>query len=168
MKLFISCGLMFFAYVMTCCSSADNPSDVNTEIQEEETQETFGGLAEVVDVSVSRSDEQHTFSVTISSPDLGCKHYADWWEIIDLDGNLLYGRILDHSHVNEQPFTRTGAPITLDTNSMVYVRAHMNTTGYGDQVFKGSISDGFLSENLDVEFAKDLDKMAPLPGRCDF
>ena len=34
------------------------------------------------------------------------KHYANKWEVLTLDGELLGQRILHHPHVNEQPFTR--------------------------------------------------------------
>ncbi len=153
---------------MTCCSSdATN----NTEIEETEntgTIETTEDLVQVTNVTVSGADNQYTFSVTIASPDLGCNQYADWWEVIDLDGNLLYRRILAHSHVNEQPFTRSGGPVSISETAEVYIRAHMNTTGYGNKVFRGSVANGFASTNLDTEFAKELEEITPLPTGCAF
>ena len=68
----------------------------------------------------------------------------------------------------EQPFTRSGGPVAISENTVVYIRAHMNTTSYGSSVFKGSIADGFASENLDTEFAKGLEEIAPLPANCAF
>ncbi len=168
MKLSISSFLIVLVLWMTCCSSSDNTVDPNIGQEEVEIQETTGGVAEVTEVSVSGSENQYTFSVTISSPDLGCNQYANWWEVIDLDGNLLYRRILAHSHVNEQPFTRSGGPVAISEDTEVYIRAHMNTTSYGSRVFEGSVFAGFTSENLDVEFAKALEDIAPLPARCDF
>jgi hypothetical protein len=44
----------------------------------------------------------------------------------------------------------------------------MNTTSYGSKVFKGSVTDGFTSSNLDTDFAKDLEELTPLPGNCAF
>ncbi len=168
MKLTVFSFLLLLVLWMTCCSSTDNTVDPNDAAEMEEMQETTAGVAQVTAVSVSGTDDQYTFSVTISSPDLGCNQYANWWEVIDLDGNLLYRRILTHSHVNEQPFTRSGGPVAISENTVVYVRAHMNTTSYGSSVFKGSIADGFASENLDTEFAKGLEETAPLPANCAF
>ena len=53
-------------------------------------------------------------------------------------------------------------------NEEVYVRAHMNTTGYGNNVFKGSVVDGFSSSNLDSDFAQNIEDAEPLPSNCSF
>jgi hypothetical protein len=153
---------------MSCCSSEENPTALDETSDEQEIQETTEGTASVTEVSVSGEENQYTFSVTISSTDLGCQHYADWWEVIDLDGNLLYRRILAHSHVNEQPFTRSGGPVEILEAIEIYVRAHMNSSGYGTKVFKGSISGGFTPTNLDSDFAKKLEETSPLPNGCAF
>lgn len=131
-------------------------------------QQTISGMADVTDVIVSGDENDFEFNVTIKSPDTGCEQYADWWEVIDLKGKLIYRRILAHSHVNEQPFSRTGGPIEISKALEVYVRAHMNNSGYGSQIYKGSVEEGFSSGNLDIEFAKELEEVAPLPIRCDF
>ncbi len=168
MKISISSLLLLIILWMTCCSSTDDVVDPNIEIEQEETPETTKGIADVTDVSVSGEENQYNFSVTISSPDLGCQQYANWWEVIDLDGNLLYRRILGHSHVDEQPFTRSGGPVGISEDTEVYIRAHMNTTSYGNMVFKGSVAKGFTSENLDSAFAKNLKDVEPLPSNCAF
>jgi len=167
MKLSLSSLLVFLVLWMTCCSSTDNTVDPNIGM-EEEMSETTEGVAQVTEVTTAGEDGDYTFGVTISSPDLGCQQYADWWEVIDLDGNLIYRRILGHSHVEEQPFTRSGGPVAITETTEVYIRAHMNTTSYGSAVFKGSVAGGFTSENLDVEFAKGLEEIAPLPSSCAF
>jgi len=84
------------------------------------------------------------------------------------DGRLLYRRILAHSHVNEQPFTRSGSPVNIAKDEIVYIRAHMNNKGYGDVVFKGSVSAGFNQETLETTFASELETTAPLPNGCAF
>lgn len=167
MKLSVSSFLLLPVLWMTCCGSSDNTVDPNIGMEEKMT-ETTEGVAQVTNVTVSGQDGEYTFSVTISSPDLGCNQYANWWEVIDTDGNLLYRRILGHSHVDEQPFTRTGGPVSISENTEVYIRAHMNTTSYGNKVYKGSVANGFASDNLDIEFAKDLEEVAPLPTGCAF
>ncbi|MEM7135611.1 MAG: hypothetical protein AAF500_03480, partial [Myxococcota bacterium] len=100
-------------------------------------------LAKVVSVQASGASGAYTFSVTVSSPDTGCDQYADWWEVLTPDGTLLYRRILQHSHVDEQPFTRSGGPVDATASDRVIVRAHMNPTGYGGAAFSGSVDSGF-------------------------
>ena len=120
---------------------------------------------------MSRYQEEegnYTFSVEIRSPDLGCNQYADWWEVISEDGTLIYRRILAHSHVNEQPFTRSGGSVNITENQIVYVRAHMNNKGYGTVVFKGSIAGDFSENSLEASFASELASQEPLPGNCAF
>ena len=75
------------------------------------------------------------FSVTLSHPDTGWDHYADGWEITDLDGTRLGYRPLAHPHVNEQPFTRSQSGITLPAGTQrVLVRGRDNGGDWGDAV----------------------------------
>lgn len=124
--------------------------------------------AHVLSVSVSGDPGAYTFTVEISSPDLGCEQYADWWEVIDEDGNLIYRRILAHSHVNEQPFSRSGGAVLVEADTVVWVRAHMNPGGYGGSALKGSVQDGFFPADLSADFASDLDRTPPIPDGCAF
>ena len=87
--------------------------------------------ADVIAVQASGSPGAYQFNVGIRSPDKGCAQYADWWEVVSTDGKLLYRRVLLHSHVDEQPFTRSGGPVPIQPDTVVWVRAHMNTGGYG-------------------------------------
>jgi hypothetical protein len=93
----------------------------------------------------------------VSSPDTGCDQYADWWEVLDEEGQLLYRRVLLHSHVGEQPFARSGGSVSVGTEQIVWVRAHMNSRGYGRVAFRGSVQDGFVAFELAAEL-----------GPCDF
>jgi len=124
--------------------------------------------AEVVDVNVSGASGGYSFSVTISSPDVGCSKYADWWEVISEEGELFYRRILLHSHVNEQPFTRSGGPVPIEAGTVVLVRAHMNPGGYSSLAMEGSFEAGFEPVELSPDFAEELEAMPPLPQDCDF
>ncbi len=149
-----------------CCATDKAGTDsLDTNVPTEQPQ---SGKVRVTEVSVEGNENDYTFSVTLESPDTGCAQYADWWEIIGLDGTLIYRRILTHSHVGEQPFSRAGGPVNIGENIQVYVRAHMNNTGYGSSVFKGSVATGFLSEELDPKFAKELESQVPLPSGCAF
>ena len=117
-------------------------------------------------VTTSGIEDDYTFSVTLRSPDLGCQQYADWWEVITVDGKLIYRRILTHSHVNEQPFTRSGGKVKINANQEVIVRAHMNNTGYGVQAMIGTIKSGFQTRLLEKDFAELLESTEPLPDGC--
>jgi len=125
-------------------------------------------LADVTSTSVSGNSGQYQFSATIESPDTGCCQYANWWEVISTDGVLIYRRVLGHSHVNEQPFTRSGGPVNISATDEVYVRAWMNPTGYGGKVMKGSVANGFVCTVLSKSFAEELRQQSPLPGNCPF
>ncbi|WP_109300923.1 hypothetical protein [Aquimarina sp. AU474] len=130
--------------------------------------ENINLLAEIVSVTFSGNDNEYTFNVGIKSPDTGCEQYADWWEVITEDKVLIYRRVLAHSHVNEQPFVRSGGQIPITKDQIVLVRAHMNTTGYGTKVYKGSIANGFKESELDKGFAIELSQVDPLPSGCAF
>ena len=125
-------------------------------------------FANVIQVNVNGNEKAYTFSVKIKSPDTGCKQYANWWEVVSEDGKLIYRRILAHSHVNEQPFTRSGGSVNITSNQTVIIRGHMNTTGYGSMVYKGNVKDGFFEAKIKRDFAKGLEKQEPLPQDCAF
>ncbi len=120
--------------------------------------------ADVTDVRVNKNN----FSVTIKSDETGCKQYANWWEVLDKSGNLIYRRVLFHSHSNEQPFTRSGGPVKIAPNKIVYIRAHMNNVGYVGDIFKGSIQNGFAKDTNPPNFSNNIESLRPLPRRCWF
>ncbi len=125
--------------------------------------------ARVTAVEVSGDEASgYTFAVTVESPDEGCEQYANWWEVVSEEGDLLYRRILVHSHVDEQPFTRSGGPVMIGADEVVLVRSHMQPTGYSTQAMKGSVANGFESIALPADFANELAEVEPLPGGCSF
>jgi len=127
--------------------------------------------AKVENVIVSGSDGKYSFSVTLRSPDTGCDQYANWWEVISTDGGTLYyRRILAHSHVSEQPFTRSGGIADIDATTEIIIRAHMHPSGYseGSTAMKGSVSGGFVAYEVPDGFGKDLEKIDPQPNGCAF
>ena len=135
---------------------------------EEKITMSESAIANVLSVQVTGTSNAYQFNVKISSPDTGCEQYADWWEVLGEDGQLLYRRVLLHSHVDEQPFTRSGGPVPIAANTIVYVRAHMNIGGYGGDILKGTVESGFNSVVLPSDFASDVESQQPLPGGCDF
>lgn len=127
-----------------------------------------GPKADVIAVQVSGQAGAYEFNVTLRSPDTGCQQYADWWEVVSTDGKLLTRRILSHSHVHEQPYTRSGGPVPIQATTMVWVRAHMNAGGYEGIAYKGSVRTGFVQAKPAPGFASHLAMQAPLPTACDF
>jgi len=125
-------------------------------------------IANILTVKVSGDPNAYQFGVEISSPDTGCDQYADWWEVLSEDGQLLYRRVLLHSHVDEQPFTRSGGPVPITSDAVVYVRAHMNTSRYGGSVLKGTVANGFKIVALESDFASEVESQQPLPEGCEF
>lgn len=124
--------------------------------------------ADVVSVSADGEPKAYDFSVGVSSPDRGCDQYADWWEVLSLEGKLIYRRILLHSHVDEQPFARSGGPVPISSDDIIFVRAHMHPGGYGGAVFTGSVTNGFRESELDIAFAANVESDPPQPGDCRF
>jgi hypothetical protein len=124
--------------------------------------------ADVVNVEIDGIPGYYTFHVTIQSPDTGCDQYADWWEVVSTDGILIYRRILAHSHVSEQPFTRPGGNVKISRDQVVIIRAHMNNSGYGGKVMVGSVKFGFQQKPHEPGFAESLGKKDPLPEGCGF
>jgi hypothetical protein len=78
------------------------------------------------------ADDTWTFEVTVQHEDTGWEHYADRWEVLTLEGEVLATRVLTHPHVNEQPFTRSQSGIVIPEGvTQVRVRAHDLVHGYG-------------------------------------
>ena len=122
----------------------------------------------MIAVSVSGSPGDYSLSVTVTSPDIGCGSYADWWEAVSEEGELLTRRVLLHSHVDEQPFTRSAGGLNVQPNDTVIIRAHMTDVGYGGSVMRGSVADGFSPAELPPDFASSLERQDPLPTGCGF
>ena len=124
--------------------------------------------ANVVSIAVNGQSNQYQFSVGVSSPDTGCEQYADWWEVLSEHGSLIYRRILLHSHVNDQPFTRSGGPVDIGPNTTVFIRAHMNISGYGGMIMGGSVASGFHVVEISPNFSPEIENTLPLPDGCNF
>ena len=157
---------LFLFFLVPLSFSCGKPT--SDSLEDPDLNPTGEESAVVQAVSVSGSANAYTFSVELKSPDTGCDQYADWWEVLGEDGSLKFRRILTHSHVNEQPFTRSGGPVNIGSSETVWIRGHMNNKGYGTAVFKGSVDAGFTKATLEVEFAKEAAKQEPLPGKCQF
>ena len=94
------------------------------------------GEADVLKVSVVETAAGiYSFHVTVRHDDTGWKHYANGWEVLDLDDNILGKRVLLHPHVNEQPFKRSLSGVKIPKSIVkVVVRAHDLVHGLGGSV----------------------------------
>ena len=91
--------------------------------------------AQVIFVRAAQGrDGRWTFNTTVRHNDEGWDHYADAWQVVDPDDNLLAERVLAHPHDTEQPFTRSQSNIEIPTElTTVIVRAKCNIHGFGGQ-----------------------------------
>jgi len=153
--------VLVFILFLSCSSNNDTANNSEPPI-------INGKFANIVSVTASGDENAYTFKVGIKSPDKGCNQYANWWEVISENGDLIYRRILGHSHVNEQPFVRSGGTVNIPKDQIVIIRAHMNTSNYGTQTFKGSVASGFAAFTTTEGFAKELKSQEPQPSGCAF
>ena len=93
----------------------------------------LAGEVEVVAVkAVHQGDGTWRFQVTLRHADEGWNHYADRWEIVTPDGQVVGTRVLFHPHVDEQPFTRSLSGVRISPEiSQVFIRAHDKVHGHG-------------------------------------
>lgn len=92
----------------------------------------WAGEADVMAVeAVQQEADVWTFAVTVRHGDRDPDHWADWWRVRTPDGRELGRRVLLHSHVDEQPFTRD-APIRVPRDvRIVVIEAHDKVHGLG-------------------------------------
>ncbi|MEH6577124.1 MAG: hypothetical protein V7731_08600 [Amphritea sp.] len=103
--------------------------------------EALAAEADVLTVEVSKqADNRYQFRVTVQHADEGWDHYANRWEVVGPDGEVLATRVLLHPHVNEQPFTRSLSAVDIPAGiSEVRVRATDSVHGYGGQEYTLSL-----------------------------
>lgn len=122
--------------------------------------------AVVQGVRASGGPSAYAFAVTVKSPDRDCSRYASWWEVVTPEGELVYRRILAHSHKDEQPFTRSGGPVAIQPDQEVIVRAHLHPAGYGTRGMRGTVAGGFEAVTMPGDWAAALSATGPQPGGC--
>lgn len=152
--------LLTISFLISC--GGDNNSN-------EATQNDLTNIrADVIGVTVEGTESNYTFNVSLKSDETGCDQYADWWEILNENGDLIYRRILAHSHTTEQPFTRSGSPVEILEDDVVYIRAHMHPNGYNGDVFKGTVRGDFIKQETLPTFPTQIETTQPLPEYCAF
>ncbi|WP_417222148.1 hypothetical protein [Amphritea sp.] len=96
---------------------------------------SLGGAADVIAVKmIPQGAHRYDVSVTVRHADSGWDHYANQWDLIDVEGNIIASRVLLHPHVDEQPFTRGLTGVVIPAHiTRVIVRAHDLVHGYGGE-----------------------------------
>lgn len=92
------------------------------------------GQVDVLKVEIEPTGEPGRFDVevTLRHADSGWDHYANRWEILGPQGEVIATRVLAHPHVHEQPFTRGLSAVRIPGEfSWVRVRGHDLVHGYG-------------------------------------
>jgi len=105
------------------------------------------GEADVLDAKVrcrpapgGRPASVCQFTVTVRHADEGWDHYANVYEILDPDGQVISTRVLRHPHVDEQPFTRSQARVRIQhTTTRVVIRAGDSVHGLGGRTVEVEI-----------------------------
>ncbi|HHJ17677.1 MAG TPA: hypothetical protein ENJ80_13375 [Gammaproteobacteria bacterium] len=106
-----------------------------------------GASAGEVDVEAvsfrQAADGSYRFSVTLRHADTGWDHYADRWEVLTPEGEIIATRTLYHPHVDEQPFTRSLSGVKIpDALSRLVIRGHDSVHGYGGEEKRVDLSAG--------------------------
>lgn len=96
------------------------------------------GEADVVNATASRiNGDTWRVEATIRHADEGWEHYANAFEVLDPQGQVLGVRELLHPHVNEQPFTRSLGQIRIAPEiKFIVVRARDSVHEYGGAEFR--------------------------------
>jgi hypothetical protein len=118
------------------CLPGATPTPTEAQASPSEPGPATEGPLTLADVLFVRArflpDGAWTFEVTVQHEDTGWEHYADRWEVLTTEGEVLATRVLAHPHVDEQPFTRSQSGIViLEGITQVRVRAHDLVHGYG-------------------------------------
>ncbi|MFZ5963154.1 hypothetical protein ACOXXX_09405 [Thalassococcus sp. BH17M4-6] len=102
---------------------------------------SLAGAPEVVNATATKSGMSWRFEVTLRHDDTGWDHYADGWDVVDVNGHVLGTRELMHPHVNEQPFTRSLSAVSApDGTRTVFIRARCSVDGWTGPVYELELS----------------------------
>ncbi len=95
----------------------------------------------VKEVKVQKAGMLWNIHVTLEHPDTGWDHYADGWEILDTEGNVLAYRKLMHPHVDEQPFTRSISGVVIpDGTREIFVKVSCSLDGWASDLVRVELS----------------------------
>ena len=137
--------LVFGIVLIVGCQGKPETLSQETMITVSETTKAdpvSNGNADVTYVRAERAvDGSWTFYITVQHPDTGWEDYADGWDIVLPDGEIIkpdpdseFTRTLLHPHIDEQPFTRSQSKIKIPPGvTTIRVRAHDLVDGFGGE-----------------------------------
>jgi len=155
-------------FLAACGGEPELTEDTDPVVQVDRTDLDL--FARVTSVTARGSTGEYDLTVTLDVPDLGCEQYADWWEVIDPETDVLRARQpLDRPwlQAGDRESTLQGAPILLD--QQVVVRVHMHPHGYGGLAAIGNVKDGIVPSE-DFELADrfhDAAERGEVPEPCE-
>ncbi len=95
------------------------------------------GESDVIGAEATKTGNTWRFDVTVQHGDKGWDHYADAWRVVGPDGTVYGTRTLYHPHVDEQPFTRSLAGVSIPSGVReVTVEARDKVHGWGGKHMK--------------------------------
>jgi hypothetical protein len=101
----------------------------------------WAGAPEIVNAKVTKQGMNWRIEVTLRHDDTGWDHFADGWEVLDAQGNVLGYRELMHPHVDEQPFTRSLSNLMLpDGTRELFIRTHCSVKGWSKDTLRVELS----------------------------
>lgn len=134
------------ALIVGGCQLLFSPAGELAEIIEQEVvvQEAGGDrFPDVLEVRLETvGDGTYDVFVTLSSPYDTPQRYADGWQTLDPDGNVLGTHTLLHDHAAEQPFTRVQRGVTIPAGiESVTVQGRDQANGFGGLTLTVAVPD---------------------------
>lgn len=97
----------------------------------------YADEADIVGGSITALGEgRYRIDATVLHADTGWDHYANRWDVLGPDGEVLGVRELAHPHENEQPFTRSLTLEIPDGIKTVTLQANDSVHGLGGKTFE--------------------------------
>jgi len=132
---------------LVCCSGDGVDSNGGEESADNAKYSQAANSAGAPDADITNvfaredKDGSWTFHVSVAHPDIGFEDFADGWDLVTPSGDVIkvdrdqrFTKIVRHPHVKEQPFTRTQKGIRIPEGvRSVTVRAHDRLAGFGGE-----------------------------------
>jgi hypothetical protein len=104
------------------------------------------------------------FDATVLHADVGLRHYADRFEVLAPDGEVLGVRVLEHPHVHEQPFVRRLVGVEIPEGIReVTLRARDSQHGYGGREMRVKLEPPAETPKPPDASAERADTVSPAP-----